>query len=117
MGIKWPESPGPEEWYLEAIPEKCDTTGKFSGVWVVIRSMAYPAHRHDYKFIKLQAPNFEWQWDFALKQGKALVSRLNFAQRVPENPASKLDARCAECGEPACPDDYLCDNCGHSVRD
>jgi hypothetical protein len=116
MGMKWPANPGPDEWYVEAVPERPDDAGCFSGVWLVIRSMAFPAHRNDFKFVKLGVLNFDWQWDFALKQSKALVSRLNLCESSAVEEPHLQDVLCAECGEQACLNDYLCDTCGESVR-
>jgi hypothetical protein len=111
MGQTWPENPGPEEWYIEAVPEKADERGRFSGVWLCLKSRAFPSIRHDFKFIKLQASNFDWQWDFAFKQASSMIGRLNFDPFGTRGEEPSTDALCAECNALASSNDYLCDRC------
>lgn len=113
MTMTWPDDPGPDEWYLKVVPEKQDENdgGKFNAVWIVLKSMAYPAHVCELAAVKLKDNvSFAWQFDLALKNAMVMVRKLNL-EGFREESDPECETKCAQCGEPACSDDYLCAQC------
>lgn len=112
VSFTWPEKPGPNDWYLEIVPEKASES-KFNAVWIVLKCMAFPKHVCDYAAVNLKGNmNFKPQFDTSLRCAMEMVRRLNlegFRSEVEEE--VECDSRCGNCGAPACDGDYLCEGC------
>lgn len=111
--MTWPETPGPEEWYLSVVPCKPpEGSWRFDSVFFTIRCKAFPAHICDFRCVRLTNNHlFESQFDDAFKAAMTVVRRLNMESYREVTPDFEPDMLCANCGESACYNDYLCSKC------
>lgn len=111
--MQWPANPQEGEWYLKIVPAKgkSSTTSsalKFDEVFIVVRCKGFE-QSCDFASVSLVSnPSFGWQFDNAIKGAIEAVQKMNMKEVFDKETELDPDNTCAECGEMALRNDYLC---------
>ena len=104
--MRYPEHEAANQWYMFTLPgapveKEGKTTKKYSSAWICIGHTEQPNSWHDLGSVNLQDTEFKRKWYALLATGKERVDAMN---------SQPLDGEllCAECGDPALPGDFLC---------